>query len=135
MEDQMAIIEWAHICENAILDQEGKISLIAIFGKIYGVAFPAVHPKLYVAFVIKNDGTAKIGKVKTEIISPENEMVTFIESDIEVLSPYHSVFHEFRNVLFKTQGIYQIKIFINGTDVTPYALELNLLNLTDRNQK
>lgn len=54
MENKITI-EFAHICENVIVAQNGNLSIINIFNQITASNFPAVHPKLTVVIGATGD--------------------------------------------------------------------------------
>jgi hypothetical protein len=40
-------VAWAFLCDYAIVDAGGKVSIIGIFDRLFTQNFPAVHPILY----------------------------------------------------------------------------------------
>lgn len=64
----------AAICDHAMVDQQGKLSLIGIFQNVWVAQFPAVHARLHL--VLRLQGTRKeIGEHSIEInfSDPEGE--------------------------------------------------------------
>lgn len=53
----MARIEFAHLCDYALISSDGKLSVLGIFSGINVVAIPAVHAGMYLAFEL----TARTG--------------------------------------------------------------------------
>ena len=41
-------IEFAHICENVIVANNGNLSIVNIFNQISSSNFPAIHPVLFI---------------------------------------------------------------------------------------
>lgn len=51
------IIALAVVCDHALIDQGGKLSVIGIFERIWVERFPAVHPRLHLVLRLKGRRT------------------------------------------------------------------------------
>jgi hypothetical protein len=47
----------AVVCDHALIDQSGKLSVIGIFERIWVERFPAVHPRLHLVLRLKGRRT------------------------------------------------------------------------------
>lgn len=50
-------VQLALVCDYAIVDQAGKLSVIGIFERIWVERFPAVHPRLHLVLRLKGRRT------------------------------------------------------------------------------
>ena len=57
----------AVVCDHALIDQAGKLSVIGIFERIWVERFPAVHPRLHLVLRLKGRRT-EIGDHSCEIV-------------------------------------------------------------------
>jgi hypothetical protein len=51
------IVALALVCDHALIDQAGKLSVIGIFERIWVDRFPAVHPRLHLVLRLKGRRT------------------------------------------------------------------------------
>ena len=112
----MASIELENlvICENAILAQEGKVSLINIFSNINSSSFPAIHPKLVIFTVISGDSGRHTEKI--EIVSTsDNQTIAFVESQVDIGDDGRNNFvANFINTVFPQEGDFWVKVSVDG---------------------
>ncbi len=50
-------IQLALVCDHAIIDQHGKLSVLGIFDRIWVERFPAIHPQLHLVLRLKGRRT------------------------------------------------------------------------------
>jgi len=50
-------LEFAVVCDYALVDQYGKLSVLGIFQHIWVAQFPAVHPRLHLVLRLKGKRT------------------------------------------------------------------------------
>lgn len=50
-------LHFALVCDHALIDQSGKLSVIGIFERIWVERFPAVHPRLHLVLRLKGRRT------------------------------------------------------------------------------
>lgn len=50
-------VHLALVCDHALIDQNGKLSVIGIFERIWVERFPAVHPRLHLVLRLKGRRT------------------------------------------------------------------------------
>jgi hypothetical protein len=74
MTDQTLAIDWAFICDYALIDASGKLSILGIFDRLFAANFPAAHPMLYVvASWVAPPGTVAI--VELRYWSPAGDLI------------------------------------------------------------
>ncbi len=116
-------IDLATVCDYAIIDQYGKLSILGIFSHIWVGQFPAVHPRLHLVLHLKGrrteigEHTVRIRLVDdagTEILNGDGT-VTFNEPPagvVEIAAGTVLVF----DVPFPRAGKYHFDILVD-TDV------------------
>jgi len=107
-------LNFLHVCENAFVSQDGKLSIIGIFNQIKADNFPAAHPKLSIVSSVSG-GVGKYAEI-IEIVSPRAEVIAQVENDIEIQREGGSanLIASFVNLIFLMSGKYTIRIKING---------------------
>lgn len=106
-------LNFLHICENAFLSIDKKISIIGVFNKILANSFPAIHPILFIITNVSGKDGTYLETI--EIIAPDETVIAKAENNIVVESNAHANFiARFVNLIFPVEGRYKIKISING---------------------
>ena len=59
-------VDFAVVCDYAVVDQYGKLSVMGIFQHIWVAQFPAVHPRLHLVLRLKGKRT-EVGQHDTQI--------------------------------------------------------------------
>ncbi|MBI2401654.1 MAG: hypothetical protein HYW06_14025 [Gemmatimonadetes bacterium] len=59
-------LDFAVVCDYAIVDQYGKLSVLGIFQHIWVAQFPAVHPRLHLVLRLKGKRT-EVGEHRVRI--------------------------------------------------------------------
>jgi len=116
-------IDFAVVCDYAVIDQYGKLSVLGIFQHIWVSQFPTVHPRLHLVLRLKGTRT-EIGQhhiairltddTGKEIINGEGT-VTFAEPPAGVLEIEAGAVLVF-DVPFEHPGRHQFEITVD-TDV------------------
>lgn len=110
-------IDFAVVCDYAIIDQYGKLSVMGIFQHIWVAQFPALHPRLHLVIHLKGKRT-EIGKHDVSIrLTGENNKeiitgkgtVTFAEPPAGVMEVEAGTVLVF-DVPFPHAGRYQFEI-------------------------
>lgn len=113
-------LNFAHICENVILDKNGNLSIINIFNQINAVAFPAVHPKMVIIIGVGRIESKEEERCSLKIkISPMGEIMDVIpevNKDIEFNKGVEEVrfFANFSPVVFPKAGFYEVSVSVSG---------------------
>ena len=76
-------IDFAVVCDYALIDQYGKLSVLGIFHHIWVSQFPTVHPRLHLVLRLKGART-EIGDHKVKIKLTDSEDREIITGDGEV---------------------------------------------------
>lgn len=76
-------LDFAVVCDYALVDQYGKLSVLGIFQHIWVAKFPAVHPRLHLVLRLKGKRT-EVGEHRVTIALRDSE-------GVEVLSGNGSV--------------------------------------------
>ncbi len=70
----------AVVCDHALIDQAGKLSVIGIFERIWVERFPAVHPRLHLVLRLKGRRT-EIGDHPVVIVLRDPEGTQVLRGD------------------------------------------------------
>jgi hypothetical protein len=115
-------IDLATVCDYAIIDQYGKLSILGIFSHVWVAKFPAVHPRMHLVLHLKGRRT-EIGEHKvriqftdehgTELITGDGT-VTFNEPPAGVLEIAAGTLLVF-DVPFPHPGTYSFEVLIDDT--------------------
>jgi len=120
------------VCENALLDNNNKLSLIGIFSAINTSKVPAMHPNLFVVANLSIEEIKKVTNIKlsVEIFSPSGKQIIqkppVIERPLEVKDSTQNVgcIFEIRNILFPEFGLYDVNLVINDKKFETFTLEV-----------
>jgi hypothetical protein len=81
-------IALAVVCDHALIDQAGKLSVIGIFERIWVERFPAVHPRLHLVLRLKGRRT-EIGEhpVAIVLMSPDGHEILRGDGAVQIGEP------------------------------------------------
>jgi hypothetical protein len=111
------IINFAHICDQAFLSQDGKLNIIGIFQNIQTKKLPFNYPKITCAL---NLNVTQKSVLKLQIVHGTNkELIAKMEGNItpkeDTLKHMEVGFmSDFQGIRFETAGLYHFEIWING---------------------
>jgi len=116
MENKITI-EFAHICENVIVAQNGNLSIINIFNQINAKSFPAIHSNLTV--VVGAGGEEGEYEVNIQIINTQDyKLISSLKAPIKMKIPKSPaqgrLFVNFSPLVIPSDGYYEINISIGG---------------------
>ena len=111
----------AVVCDHALIDQAGKLSVIGIFERIWVERFPAVHPRLHLVLRLKGRRT-EIGDHPVAIVlkGPDDTQVLRGDGNVQIGEPPAGVTEvEAGAVLafdvpLERAGVYTFDIAIDG---------------------
>jgi hypothetical protein len=126
-------IDFAVVCDYALVDQFGKLSVIGLFHHIWVQKFPTVHPRLHLVIRLKGSRT-EVGQhdVRIRLLNEENEeiingegKVSFPEPPARVLEVEAGAVLAF-DVPFEKPGQYRFEITVDSElqTVVPIAVSL-----------
>jgi hypothetical protein len=126
-------VDLALVCDYALIDQYGKLSVMGIFEHIWVQHFPVVHPRLHLVMRLKGRRT-EIGEHKVgirlvdeddkEIINGDGT-VNFSEPPAGVLDIEAGTVLVF-DVPFEHEGPYRFEIAVDGMDMATVALTVGI---------
>lgn len=108
----MIHLDYAHVCEHAILSTGGTLSVIGIFSQIKAKSFPVTHPKMFV--VAHASGT--VGEYDLEIsivrLADEKVIVGPIPMKVKINEQHREagIIGELSFVRFEQPGEYQARL-------------------------
>ncbi len=78
----------AVVCDHALIDQAGKLSVIGIFERIWVERFPAVHPRLHLVLRLKGRRT-EIGQhpLLIQLMDPDGREVLRGDGNVQIGEP------------------------------------------------
>lgn len=114
-------IDLALVCDYAIIDQYGKLSVLGIFEHIWVHEFPVVHPRLHLVMRLKGRRT-EIGEhaVNIRLVNEDGEEVISGDGTVTFAEPPAGIVEiEAGTVLlfdvpFDDAGTYTFEISIDG---------------------
>lgn len=118
-------LNFLHVCENASISREGKLSVIGIFNQIKFDRLPAVYPIFFV--VVGLIGNKNTYSEEIQIISPDEELVASVKNDdVEIREDGGSAnfIASFAGFVFAKQGKYSIKVLVDGTPKDEITIEI-----------
>jgi hypothetical protein len=82
------IVALAVVCDHALIDQAGKLSVIGIFERIWVERFPAVHPRLHLVLRLKGRRT-EVGDHPITIVlkDPDGREVLRGDGQVQIGEP------------------------------------------------
>ena len=114
-------IDFAVVCDYALVDQYGKLSVMGIFQHIWVAQFPALHPRLHLVLRLKGRRT-EIGQhqVKIRLTGPDGAEILSGDGTVNFAEPPAGVTEiEAGAILvfdvpFAQPGRYQYEIAVDG---------------------
>jgi hypothetical protein len=111
----------AVVCDHALIDQSGKLSVIGIFERIWVERFPAVHPRLHLVLRLKGRRT-EIGDhpIVIRLLDPDGMEVLRGDGSVQIGEPAAGVTEvEAGAVLafdvpLEKAGVYGFEIAVDG---------------------
>ena len=108
------ILALSLICDHALIDQAGKLSVLGIFERIWVERFPALHPRLHLVLrlkgrrteigqhpvaivlhdpqgreVLRGDGMVQIGEPPAGVTDVEAAAILVFDVPLETAGSYH----------------------------------------------
>ncbi len=81
-------IDFAVVCDYALVDQFGKLSVIGVFHHIWVQQFPTVHPRLHLVIRLKGTRT-EVGNhgVRIRLLNEDDEQIISGEGTVNFPEP------------------------------------------------
>jgi hypothetical protein len=108
------MLSLALVCDHALIDQAGKLSVLGIFERIWVERFPAVHPRLHLVLrlkgrrteigdhpvtivlhdpgsreILRGDGMVQIGEPPAGVTEVEAAAILVFDVPLETAGAYH----------------------------------------------
>ena len=114
-------VQLALVCDHAIIDQHGKLSVLGIFDRIWVERFPAIHPRLHLVLRLKGRRT-EVGDhaVLIQLMDDAGREVLRGEGNVQIGEPPAGIVDiEAAAVLafdvpLERAGIYTFEITVDG---------------------
>jgi Family of unknown function (DUF6941) len=114
-------VHLALVCDHAIIDQHGKLSVLGIFDRIWVERFPAIHPRLHLVLRLKGRRT-EIGDhtVLIQLVDQSGQEILRGEGNVAIGEPPAGVLDiEAAAVLafdvpLEKPGVYTFEIAVDG---------------------
>jgi hypothetical protein len=118
------IVHLALVCDHAIIDQHGKLSVLGIFDRIWVERFPAIHPRLHLVLRLKGRRT-EVGDhtVLIQLVDDTDREILRGEGNVQIGEPPAGIVDiEAAAVLafdvpLEKAGTYSFEIAVDGTPV------------------
>ena len=114
-------VDFAVVCDYAIVDQYGKLSVLGMFQHIWVAQFPTLHPRLHLVVRLRGRRT-EVGEhqLAIRLTDPDHEevltgsgAVTFNEPPAGVLEIEAGTILAF-DIPFKQAGRYEFEVTVDG---------------------
>lgn len=117
-------VQLALVCDHAIIDQHGKLSVLGIFDRIWVERFPAIHPRLHLVLRLKGRRT-EVGDhtVLIQLVDEVGREILRGEGNVQIGEPPAGILDiEAAAVLafdvpLEKAGIYTFEIAVDGAHV------------------
>lgn len=117
-------VQLALVCDHAIIDQHGKLSVLGIFDRIWVERFPAIHPRLHLVLRLKGRRT-EVGDhtVLIQLVDDTGREILRGEGNVQIGEPPAGVLEiEAAAVLafdvpLDKPGVYTFEIAVDGARV------------------
>ena len=114
-------VHLALVCDHAIIDQNGKLSVLGIFDRIWVERFPAIHPRLHLVLRLKGRRT-EIGDhtVLIQLVDMQGQEILRGEGNVAIGEPPAGIVDiEAAAVLafdvpLERPGVYTFEIAVDG---------------------
>ena len=114
-------IDFAVVCDYALVDQFGKLSVIGLFQHIWVQKFPTIHPRLHLVIRLKGSRT-EVGShdVRIRLLNEHDEEIISGDGKVNLPEPPAGVLEvEAGAVLafdvpFQTPGQYRFEIDVDS---------------------
>ena len=114
-------IDFAVVCDYALVDQFGKLSVIGVFQHIWVQKFPTVHPRLHLVIRLKG-GRTEVGQhnVQIRLLNEEDNEIISGEGKVHLPEPPAGVLEVEAGAIlafdvpFDKPGLYRFEITIDS---------------------
>ena len=113
-------------CDYALVSQEGKLSIMGIFDRIFVQNIPTQHPSM--CFVVVAEGAPKSDyKIKLVITNPSGKKINEIPMNVKTNEAGHfNVIANVNNLPITEQGVLTIECFDGDTKLGTKEIVISL---------
>ncbi len=108
-------IKAALLCDYALTSEDGKLSVIGIFGNINFPTLPNAYPRFFVVMVVMLD--AGTHPVRLGIVDPSGQQMLpdppSVEVKVELAGADTNLVIDFNNLPFQRAGIHQVQLYLH----------------------
>lgn len=129
----MAKLEFLTVCDYAMTSQQGKLSIIGMFSRIFVSAVPAKYPRLFVVAIVAGQPQAKLA-VTFRLTSPTGQLV-LPERQVELELGAHgrsNIITDVSNLTFGEAGTYKLAFNSGGKSLGETELYVSLVKNVDQ---
>lgn len=122
----MATCEWAHLCDYAFLDNQGKTCLIGIFKAIVTARVPTTHTRCAVVFNVSGMPNEEVN-LRVQVIRPDGrDPLINVSSPINLgTAGEHTAVLELNNIVLPDFGPYEVVILLDGSQAKSISFDVS----------
>lgn len=127
------IVTFAHLCDYAIVSQDGKLSVLGIFDKVNAPVFPWPHPTFHFAFQVESeyDERGTDFTIRVQLVNQDGALLMQGELPIRTIETGAPGQRQHSNQVMAVHGFpfpkadtYEFVIQINGAVVNRLPFEV-----------
>lgn len=109
-------VKAALLCDYALTSDDGKLSVMGIFGNVNFPSLPNAYPRFFVVIVLSLE--AGTHAVELGIVDPAGQQMLpeppTVEVHVEVPGSDTNLVIDFNNLPFNRSGVHQVQLFLAG---------------------
>jgi hypothetical protein len=109
-------VKAALLCDYALTSDDGKLSVMGIFGNINFPTLPNATPRFFVVVILTLDAGSH--PVRLGILDPSGQQVLTdpptVEVNVQIPGADTNLVVDFNNLPFNRAGIFQVQVFLDG---------------------
>lgn len=118
------IVTFAHLCDYAIVAQDGKLSVLGLFDRINAPVIPWPHPSLYFAFQLRSEPTERDREYTIRIECVDSDGRKLLEGKVLLRTSaegaawqyqHHNQLLALHGFRFEREGTFEFIIHIDDT--------------------
>lgn len=124
-------VKAAFLCDYALTAQDGKLSVLGIFGNINFPSLPNAYPRFFVVVILTLD--AGTFPVHLGIVDPAGQQLLAEPPAVEVQSELPgmdaNLLIDFNGLPFHRAGIHQVQLFVEGRLIHSMPLNVQAMGI------
>lgn len=122
-------VKAALLADYALTSDDGKLSVMGIFGNVNFPSLPNAYPRFFVVIVLALDSGQH--EVRLGIVDPMGQQLLpeppTVQVNVELPGADTNLVIDFNNLPFQRAGIYQVQLFVD--DLLIHSTPLNVQSL------